>query len=487
MPPAAPQSSKAPKDSVLKTILMYSSSNIYRQFLGVFTAFIRPKLLSPELYGLWSLLNTIPNYATYLQLGTRPAARYMIPSCRARGEDEQIEAVKGGFYYGSLIPNLGFAFLLMLAACWPGLERHEYWGLLTMAAVVMLFWHFEYLVNILKGEQNFRLVTASNYVYTTATFIFGIVLIYLFGIYGAYASLVASLALTAVFLSHKVREKRPRVFDQSIFMQMVRFGFPILLFDLVQVGLRSLDKFMVAGFLSKADLGYYGMATMILGFIINIPGVSREVIEPRLMRDFHHRPIEECLQDYFFKPLISTAFLVPMLIGAVLYGLPALIHLLLPRYTASIEPTQILVIGSYFLALYYPVRGIVVANNWQLKASAVMSLSVVVQLLAIYASIRLGFGLPGVATACGLAFFSLDLILLIFLLRRYPEPFRGHSRKVFLILLPFVLMCLCFFGLEFAFNTSAVHPLIIGTSKATVYYGVMGCLLLLARRYRRHF
>lgn len=477
---------RAPKESILKTILLYSSSNIYRQFLGIFTAFIRPRLLSPELYGLWSLLGTIPNYTAYLQLGTRPAARYMIPSCRARGETERINAIKGGFYYGSALPNLVFALLLIAGSFWPGLELPESWGLRTMAAVVMLYWHYEYRVNILKGEQNFGWVTASNYVFTTASFILGVSLIWLFGIYGAYAALVGSLALTALYLRAKADEPRPHLFRWAIFSEMVRFGFPVLLFDLVQVALRSLDKFMVAGYMSQADLGYYGLGTMILGFIINIPGASREVIEPKLMQDFYRRPIEECLRDYFFKPLISTAFLVPLLIGAVLYGLPPLVHLLLPRYLQSIEPTQVLVIGSYFLALYYPARGIVVANNWQLRASLLMSLSVLVQAAAIRAAIALGWGLSGVAASCGLAYLCLDLILLLFLLRRYPVQFRGRSRRLFLPLLPFVIMCVLFFGLEIAFEQSGYHLLTESALKALCYYAVMGALLLLARKYRRH-
>ncbi len=39
----------------LGDIVLYSVSNIYRQGLGLLTAFVRPKLLSPELFGLWSL------------------------------------------------------------------------------------------------------------------------------------------------------------------------------------------------------------------------------------------------------------------------------------------------------------------------------------------------------------------------------------------------------------------------------------------------
>ncbi|MCD6416053.1 MAG: hypothetical protein J7M08_05095, partial [Planctomycetes bacterium] len=72
----------AQDDSVAPVVAKYSSGRFYRMGLGLITAFIRPKLLSPEYYGIWTLLKLIPNYLSYAHGGTRTAMRYLIPLYR---------------------------------------------------------------------------------------------------------------------------------------------------------------------------------------------------------------------------------------------------------------------------------------------------------------------------------------------------------------------------------------------------------------------
>ena len=77
------------KESVTKNIVRYSSSKVYQQILSLLTAFIRPKLLTPELYGLWNILNIIPTYASYSNLGTFDIMRYMIPYHEGKKEHQK--------------------------------------------------------------------------------------------------------------------------------------------------------------------------------------------------------------------------------------------------------------------------------------------------------------------------------------------------------------------------------------------------------------
>ncbi len=97
------------KDSVLKNIVRYSSSKIFRQILRVLTGFIKPKLLTPELFGLWNILSIIPAYASYIHLGSRSSMRYLIPYHEAKKEEQKNSEIKGSVFYGSLyFENLFF-------------------------------------------------------------------------------------------------------------------------------------------------------------------------------------------------------------------------------------------------------------------------------------------------------------------------------------------------------------------------------------------
>ncbi|KWT82985.1 hypothetical protein [Candidatus Magnetominusculus xianensis] len=58
-------------ETLIKNISRYVASNIFQRACGIVNTFIKkPKLLPPELYGLWNLINIITTYAT-AHLGTR--------------------------------------------------------------------------------------------------------------------------------------------------------------------------------------------------------------------------------------------------------------------------------------------------------------------------------------------------------------------------------------------------------------------------------
>ena len=268
-------------DSIFKNIARYSASNLYRHILGLLTAFIRPKLLMPEMYGLWSLLNIIPTYSSYLHLGSRSSMRFLIPYYESRRDQKKIQEIKGNVFHGTLYMNLFFFGVLILFAFRSGLSMEVKAGLIASSLIVMLTCYYEHYISLLKGYQKFGLVSASNVLRATITFILSAVLIYYFGIYGAFTSVIFSLLMTIFFLKARQVLEHHFGFQMGAFLRIVKMGFPILLFNIVAVLLRTFDKIIVSFFLGNEQLGYYGISTMILGALMNIPGVSREVLEPR--------------------------------------------------------------------------------------------------------------------------------------------------------------------------------------------------------------
>ena len=58
------------------------------------------------------------------------------------------------------------------------------------------------------------------------------------------------------------------------------------------------DRIIISYFLGNKQLGYYGIAIMIFSFLMQIPAVSREVIEPRLMQEMTRNSDEKILNEY---------------------------------------------------------------------------------------------------------------------------------------------------------------------------------------------
>ncbi len=437
------------KDSVIKSISRYSLSNFYRQALGLITAFLRPKLLRPELYGLWNLLNVIITYASYTHLGSRSSMRYQIPYLEARHDSRRINELQGAVFYGSLYLNLIFVLFFILFACKPGLRLEVRLGLFFTCIIVIFTGYYEYYVSLLKGLQDFRRISAANYLKASVTCVCSLVLIYLWGIYGALGSVLLSLLAVIYYLQRRnIATLPPAGFQLKLFNGSIRNGLPIVFFDIIGVVLRTVDKLVVSFFLGNKQLGYYGISTMILGSLMNIPGVSREVIEPKLMQSLSSATAETNFVEYFLKPSLNTAYLMPLLLGPVIFCLPVFIATLLPHYVTGIRPAQIMVFGAYFLAMSYPGRGIVVAYNWQLQAASVMCLAVVINLVLSITLVKAGFGIGGVAAASGVSFFVLAVVLFVFVIKKSAARPAGLRLNLLCLSIPFPVMVAAIFGLN---------------------------------------
>jgi O-antigen/teichoic acid export membrane protein len=428
------------KDSLLKNIVRYSSSNIYRQILGIINAFIRPKLLTPELYGLWNLLSLIIDYTNYSDLGSRTSMRFLIPYNKARGEAQKVSDIKSSVFYGTLYLRLILVSGLLLTALLTDFSLEVKWGLITIATVVMIRWYYLYYISLLKSYQNFKLISQANYLRTSIAVFMGIVLIYFFNIYGVYVTAIVSYLAVTLFLKSKYHPGRHTVFKFPVFFDLVKKGFPIIVFNLFVLLLRSSDRIIVASFLGIKQLGYYGIVGIVFSFFMQIPGASREVIEPRLMESLGKNSPEENLKEYFFKPLFNTAYYIPFLIGPIFFLFPLLIPLILPRYTPAIVPTQIIILGGYFLSMAYVTRGIIVANNWQLKASVVVSCVLPINIFLSIFLLKIGLGINGVAIGSSTSFFVLFVVLLIFIKRKCDYVNVDWGSNIIGICLPFPLM-----------------------------------------------
>ncbi|MBF0624166.1 MAG: polysaccharide biosynthesis C-terminal domain-containing protein [Magnetococcales bacterium] len=443
----------------LGVIVRYASSNFYRQILGLITAFLRPKLLAPEAFGLWSLFAVIPTYASHLHLGTRATMRFQVPELTSRGEADGVERLKGAVYRGSLFVYAAAALALALGALAPGLEIDERVALVLSAVTVLVGWHYEFHISLLKGRSRFGLVGRSNMILATTLFLSTVVLIPLWGVEGAFIAVTASWLLTALLLARNGGVEPIGPFHGPTFRRAVRTGLPIMLFDLVGLGLRNGDKLLVAALLGKTQLGYYGLAAMVTGALMNIPGVSREVTEPQLMASLQHTGPRDTYARFLRRPLLTTALLMPLLIGPVHLALEPCILLLLPDYQPGLESTRILTLATYFLALVYPTRGVLVAFGWQGRAVWAGAAVIAVNATLSWLLIRQGYGLPGVAWSNCAAFLVLLILLLGLLLPRFALNTREWGGLLLGIGMPFVIMIGALQGsLLLGSHWSAGHP-----------------------------
>ena len=261
-----------PAKSVIALIAGYSGSHYFRQALSLLTAFIRPRLLPPEMFGLWNLLKVLPEYGAYSQLGARSAMRFVIPGAETAGDEDKVRRILGSGYWGSLVPNLVVAAGICCAALLPGFDVVERVGMAAMAVVVLLNWRYDFLVALLKAYRRFPLISAVNIIAALTTFGGSLALIYFLGIYGVFITAMLAPVAAMLFIGRHFRPRDGVRFHMPTYREVLRTGFPLMLFDSVEVLLRTSDRFVIAGFAGAEQVGYYGLAIMLTGFMLNVPG-----------------------------------------------------------------------------------------------------------------------------------------------------------------------------------------------------------------------
>jgi O-antigen/teichoic acid export membrane protein len=470
------------KESIVKTILRYSSSKIYQQILALFTAFIRPKLLSPELFGLWNILNIIPTYASYSNLGTYDIMRYMIPYHEERKECHKSIEIRDSVFYGSMYLNLFIAVGLIIFSFIGDITLNVRFGLITMACVVIISWHYENYIVLLKAYQNFRLITSTFYLQATITFFLNVICIYFFKIYGAYLAILLSFVIITFYLKTQNPSNSSHTkFKYSIFIELVKRGLPIMIYNFSAILINTSDRIIISSFLGTEQLGYYGIADMVLGFIIQIPVTAREVLEPRMMQDINKNSMERHISDYFLKPTFHTAYLMPLLIGPIFFLLPVVIPLLLPKYVNGILPAQIIVLGSFFVAMSYAARGVIVAYNWQSKALAVMVLGLFINIVFSILLLKIGLGINGVAIGSSISFCVLFISLFVFIRKQSKNSIPGFTKNIIGMSCPFLIMTATIALLQYAGKFIPINIYIAPFLKVFIFYVIMFFVIKYAR------
>ena len=468
-----------PRDeSVTRITAKLASSRFYGQALGLITAFLRPKLLTPELFGLWTLLKIIPTYSSYGHLGSRTSVRFLIPLYKGKQEHDRANAIRDTGLSTSLLFNFLVASVLIAICFKPGLQVEVRAGFITMAVVVLLQCFYDYYAALLKANEQFSLMASLNYLKTTTTLVLTIPLLYFLGVYGLYLTLVLTYVVAIAGLGINYSLQARLRFHYHEFKGLIAKGFPIMLIGLCVLFIITADRLIVSYFLGNKELGYYGIATMAFAFLRQVPKTTKEVLEPRMMRALSSSSSETIVSEYLLKPLINTAYLMPFLIGAVFFLFPVVIPLILPRYASAIVPAQVLTLGAYFLAMSHAPRMIIVANNWQIQAALLLPVVLMVNIGLSVFLLQKGLGLLGVALGTSVSLILLFLVLFVLVAARLETKGGAWGQHVMGMVLPFPIMCVTMAILFYLLPTFIANDYIAACA------GVIGLYVIMFRLHR---
>lgn len=478
----APRHPEAREDT-LTNILWFASSNVFRQLLGAVTAFLRPLLLSPEQFGLFSLLRTLPLYAQRLHFGARSGLRYLMPLYQSQRQTHAVADLKGTVLKTALVMNgLLAAVLIAVAALATDLAIELRVGLVLTAAFVLTACFVDHYTAELKGEQRFKLVSISNYLNAVALLVVSLPLMLWHGFYGALAGqTIATVVVLGWMIRRRIAGKRSG-FDWTLLKSAITLGLPTLLFDVALLLIRTADRFVITYHAGFEALGYYALGSMITGYLLNIPGATREVMEGKLFRELDTHSQAEVFRLYAQQPMVSMSFTMPWIIGPLYLALPVVIGQFLPTYDPGIVSAQWLCLGTWFLAVSYPIRGVLVANRWQLASLVILGMTLCLHVGLSWWWLSSGFGIEMVAVSTSIAFLVVLLGTWSMTLLRLGERPAGLPRDVLLIIgLPLLTFAVLWLVLQVRITDSPWLDLLIQWLLLGVYLAITGLIAIWLR------
>jgi O-antigen/teichoic acid export membrane protein len=447
---------------MLKEIAFFASSRLFSQVLGMVTAFLRPKLLAPEMFGIWSLFRLVVSFGAYLHLGSHAAMRYGIPKLEGDQREDEIERLKGAVFWGSMALNLiAASVFLALAVAMTDWSQPVRFGCAVSAILLLSMNWWDYCNDVCKGRGDFASVSKANYIAAIIQLLSVLALTWAFGIYGTLFALPVPMWFVIAYYRRQRSIGLGRGVHVGVFIAAIRIGFPIVLFDIIELLVRSADRLLISTYLSHEQLGLYSLAATLLGFLLNVPGASKEIMETRMMRESATIDHEHLFHRYGVLPVVRMAYFMPLVLGPTTLILPPAIHLFLPNYVASIPVIEILIPSAFFLGVSIPLRSILVARHWQLQACWLGVLALLFNIAVNMAFLISGYGIAGVALGTGLSFLVLAFGSLLFVHWKHGAPWSVFLQSMGKILVPFIFMCLLLWVVPRLTIGWFLHPWII--------------------------
>lgn len=465
--------------TVVTEASMLAASRYVFQGIAMIRGFVIATVLGPSLYGVWSLIMTGFVSSRTLSLGALNGMMRQVPLNKGRGcVDENVSIIQNCLTW--MITSAAVAALAVLLATYTTLIS-SYRPEIRLACLVLIVYAAWFFVNAkLASERKIELLSKLNVAYGLLNAVFGISLLFVFGIKGLLLGMLLASATLMGWLLKRKELSLKLMLDRSLLFKLMQVGFPIMILNMTFLLVRSIDKCIVFYLLGATDTGYFGLATFI-GEIINyIPGALSVVIFPRAMYVMGKTNDRREIEQFYFKPVPVLTKLIPVLLGLIYINIDLPIIYLLPRYAPSVNILKVFILGLFFFSVWGIPRDLLVAFNKQRQllaaVIALLFLVVLVDVLVVY----LGFGALGIAVASMVALAVITVIANTYLLWCLQRPHREVLRFLIRIYSPFFYTL---FGL-LAISRIVVHGHLVtqSVSQTIVFSVFMLPLLYLAEK-----
>jgi O-antigen/teichoic acid export membrane protein len=432
-------------DKTVSDILHMSVGNNVSRVLIAFSGMLVSRYLGPFLNGVSGFLNMIYQYSDYAHAPFRGALARELPYYQGLGDSKKVEDMQNASFTVivaiSLCVSVG-----ILGASFFFADKYELRiGLQAYSIISFMMSVSAYLVVFYRTRKQFYDLSVYMMLNGVLIFVTTIVLSYFYGFIGLLAALIISNVVSLTFLFQRTKYKFKMLINPSLVKMLIVRGLPLMFCGYIFVTFRQLDRLVVVSFLGFNALGYYKIAVQVCDMLYLIPATIWSVIFPSfLQRSAIYKSNVPALKSEVIYNATTTAAVIPVFFLWAAIGIPWLIHIVLPDYEPSILPTQILMMGTYYLGLFemfYYVYLVADRVRYVIMIGAVMLIAAA---LTMWGATQLGFDINGVAAAASVCSFLFMVLVSSVSGTLMKLTVREHLKLQWLLLFPLLHALLSF-------------------------------------------
>jgi len=462
--------------TIIKDSAVYTASTILAQFIGIFTSIAMRRFLTPEMMGVWTTLQVILNYALFAELGVFTAIEVKIPYLRGKNLVSEIQNMRNTALTFAVMISLAIALVLFSASFILIGRMPDYviLGIRVVALIIVATFFYNLYIVMLRADKSFFLLSNAIVANSILMLFFVSVLTYFYKLKGLYFATFLATLTSWVFIKFRTKYKLKLYFNTKLARSLSGIGLPILLAGITYTILLSVDKIMIIKMIGPKELGFYSIAILALTYAHNFPKLLGTVLLPSMQEEFGRNDSKERVLQYVKQPMIIIAYVFPAVLAIAYFGIPILVHYVLPKYVMGIGSMKMLLCGCFFISLVPLTHNFIITINKQVMLIPVTLAAVLYGIAINYGVIKMGYGISGVALGTSFTYF-LYFAALFFYVMRYCENLREVCKSFLRICAPFVYFLITMLLLEhFVKINSIVKRTIV---QALIFYIVYAPVL----------
>jgi O-antigen/teichoic acid export membrane protein len=430
------------KKETIKSGALALTGNLIGKVVSLPVGIYVASVLNPAGYGLLAMVTVIIQYLSYLNLGVLSNINREVPIAYGQNDFDEVKVIYDTVFTNYLITTL-FSIIVLWILHLLGLSFTSELStvhFLIISFIIMTANAESFLHSYLKGEGKFLIYGQYEFVSKLLIPLASLVFVYFFGFTGMLLSLIFTHILGSVFILLKV--KWPRLhFSLNLAKTKELFSTGIFMFfnKIVDGFLISIVILLASIFFTSPDLGILSFS---LGFfeISKIPFAA--ILTVTVDRKMAYIAGIHGVDNYKnYSIFLGTTYVVYLLFLSIAFGIfiifySIVVKIFLQEYIAAIP----LLITLFFALNFYNARfflnSYINITRQMKKRTVILIVGVLVNIIFGYLSVKLGYGISGLAMVVAFSMIVISVQTVLFVFRQV----YGSSKKGYYFLLKILII-----------------------------------------------